>query len=74
MNSLNDVIRFQGKRFPELTDEREMKMVLDLAEKLSPLEKEILAHPGGVITIRRTGALIIDSFPPELVKKIRDLS
>jgi|CXWL01.1.fsa_nt_gi hypothetical protein len=73
MATLIEFIRFEGKRFAEVTDEGEMKMMLQMDEKLQSLESEILQHPKGVINIRKSGVVFITHFPDELLKKISAL-
>jgi len=73
MKSLADFIQYDQKQFSQITDENEMKMILDVAAKLQTLEEEILSHPNAGIYIRKSRAIYLDGFPDDLSKRIINL-
>jgi hypothetical protein len=73
MAKLLDKIKFEGKRFNQVTDEKEMETIIQIAEKLAPLEKEIMQYPGGDIAVTKSRTLFMAHFPDDLTKRIGQL-
>jgi hypothetical protein len=69
---LIDIITFEGKCFPELSDSSERNLVIRAADKLKFLENEILKYPEGGITIKKSGDVLVTMFPYEIQKQIED--
>ncbi len=68
-----EVIKFEGKNFSDLMDISEMDQVMLVANKLKPLENEILQYPEGNITLKKSGGVFMTLMPADLMKRINDL-
>jgi hypothetical protein len=70
MATIFDKISYDHTKYSELKDPTGRQEIEELAEKLKPLENEIVNDPKGQITIMKSGNIFSDSFAPELAKKI----
>ena len=70
MNTLTDIIKYDGKVYSELTEPSGKLQIEKLAGKLKPLESEIIKYPGGSISIMKSGNQFISGFPNALLENI----
>ena len=70
MKPLYDVIRYDGKLYNDLIDNKHKRLIEGLIGKLNHLENEMLKHPNASITLKESGNVFIDSYPPDLAERI----
>jgi hypothetical protein len=70
LDSLYNIVTYNHKHYPALTEEKDRKAVEQLIEKLQCLESEILSLTDGTINISPTGNVFIHNYPPALHRKI----
>lgn len=73
MQTIDDIIYFENIKASELTVPKHKIEANLLAQKLAPIEKEILEHGKGVIVIKNSGNVFVSDFSYELSKKINAL-
>ncbi|HQW44444.1 MAG: hypothetical protein WBB20_13740 [Chitinophagaceae bacterium] len=73
MASLEDVIKFQGKKLSETTGSNDTNILVDAINRLHTIENELLLHPMGSVNFSGNGVYFIDSYPKEVADKISTL-
>ena len=70
MQTLYNIITYNHRHYPELTEEKDRKQVEKLVAKLQYLETEILPVADGTINISPTGNVFIHNYPALLHRKM----
>ena len=72
MKTLYSIVSYNHNYYHELSDENQRREVEKVIAKLQHLEKEIVAVHEGRINIAPSGNVFIDSYPPELARKMQE--
>ncbi|HMG68685.1 MAG TPA: hypothetical protein VK588_13395 [Chitinophagaceae bacterium] len=70
MKTLYAVVSYNHNYYHEIADEAQRREIEKLISKLKHLENEIVAVHEGRINISPAGNVFMDSYPPELAKKM----
>jgi len=66
-------IQYMGKPFAESMDPAVKQTIHNVAQALMPLAEAMDKWPSGYVEIKETGTFVINSFPPQLTLKIKEL-
>jgi hypothetical protein len=73
MATIYDHVYYEKSKYEEVKDQSAKDQIMSVANRLLPLEDEIVQHPEGRITIKASGNQFIAGFPDDLARKIGNL-